>query len=1253
MKPSRKTLAALALFGGMLMAEFTLEPRESYVPAKTRIPGFEAARRPEEGFLFAPVPDSWKVTPLDGRWRVLLATHEAAVDYLAIDEHFGPVKIADLFAQGDAYPGLISFPVPWSLSFQKQADGTVKEFRGFGYYTREFEVPAFGKDQALFLCFEGAGWRTDAWVDGQYLGSHQGPFASFEFDLSKAVKPGAKARLVVKTLHTRYGLSYLGDLDVGIIAPVRLMVRDALHAKNVRVKPDFANGSLQVRFVASNPARLPAAPVSATVEGPRGERLGSFKGNLPLAGEPIFSIPLANPQPWSPENPALLTLKLYLGGHPAAVVRFGWRSLEIKAGEDGRQHFMLNGQRLYARGFEFDTCWNFRKAARALPIEEGGWGYNRAGWLREALLVMKFANVNVLRPHSMNNFHGETFYRLCDELGFLVNLDWNGSQYHFSPVQKGQRGQDHRIESLEKTLPSFREVLARLHNHPSLGFISFGNELYDWELSPGRTYDPVLTQYYEAQKAGDLWNRPASGSSGRPVYAGRAPVDFVDHHQYIGVYYGSWQEVRRYLRETRSMIQDRFGAALPFVNYETGDVADFRVHAANFLEWAPDLRKDVFDKALFIRNVQDKSDIKAWARLAFNTGGLRPYLCALPEYRARKSDLMVKRYLELFRVNRDLTDGVSLNTMSFTLASVVDPDYRSGTGGPRVQPWPDGSDLVLTDPVYRFRAAFSPVQAFLDLEHAHPIAGQTVKASLVLVNDSEKGASFDLSLQWRGPDGKARAPWVKGGFSLAAGAHLRQAFPIEVPADLTSGKQVLEVYLSSAGVKISENSYDFYMLSPRDRRTRFPAKKVAVYDLVASRFAGFGMASTKGMLEQLGIPHDLITNFERLAEYPVLLIGANSFDAGLMKSGEALHRWLLAGGRLAVFEQTTGSAVPWSPEDRITVLGKSSFVEHWYPKHPLFRGIENEMAWESPAGRNGALFDTCLELNDSFLSVAAVAHFQDASSAVKAVITDRRLGKGEYLLSMIGTAERFGKDGTITRYVENLLDYLLGDEISPYAVPAKNTGFLAQKVIALAKEDAEFVDLRAAVNRGFADEKAADGEGGWTDYGRDSDMRAIPLGVTPLSGLVPFTVIDPSRNGGRSCLVLRGPTREAFPAEGPKIAVGRKFEKLFFLHTFMYVKASANEPIVEYLMTYDDGKTERFPVKKGVDGGDWWQAKDLPNGATVYRDGDKGLYASEWVNPNPKKAIASIQAFATGKAIPILIAVTGKKKFAQTIDKEE
>ena len=192
-----------------------------------------------------------------------------------------------------------------------------------------------------------------------------------------------------------------------------------------------------------------------------------------------------------------------------------------------------------------------------------------------------------------------------------------------------------------------------------------------------------------------------------------------------------------------------------------------------------------------------------------------------------------------------------------------------------------------------------------------------------------------------------------------------------------------------------------------------------------------------------------------------------------------------------------------------------------------------------------------------------------------------------------------------------------------------------QKVVA--------VDLRPYATTGFADEIDGDRQGGWTDQGRN-DMRMLPAGRREFAG-VPLQIIDPAHNGGRSCIVLAGADRDYFPDKIEGIAVGEKFRLLFFLHALAWGSGKAAG---HYRINYADQTSETIILRDGVNIGDWWAPRHLPEALLAYvaenpTGHEVGLWLFAWENPKPEVPIASIDFVSYGESVPILVAVSGEK----------
>jgi len=64
-------------------------------------------------------------------------------------------------------------------------------------YETDFEAEPIGEDQAMYIRFKGADYIAYVYINGECVGSHEGFFSPFEFEISEQVKPGTNHLKVV------------------------------------------------------------------------------------------------------------------------------------------------------------------------------------------------------------------------------------------------------------------------------------------------------------------------------------------------------------------------------------------------------------------------------------------------------------------------------------------------------------------------------------------------------------------------------------------------------------------------------------------------------------------------------------------------------------------------------------------------------------------------------------------------------------------------------------------------------------------------------------------------------------------------------------------------------------------------------------------------------------------------------------------------------------------------------------------------
>ena len=91
----------------------------------------------------------------------------------------------------------IRVPGPWQTQLP-----ALRHYRGVAWYRLRFPVPPTWPGQRIRLHFEAVNYLCQAWLNGHFLGQHEGGYLPFCFDIDHLVKPGAEAVLVLRVLLT-------------------------------------------------------------------------------------------------------------------------------------------------------------------------------------------------------------------------------------------------------------------------------------------------------------------------------------------------------------------------------------------------------------------------------------------------------------------------------------------------------------------------------------------------------------------------------------------------------------------------------------------------------------------------------------------------------------------------------------------------------------------------------------------------------------------------------------------------------------------------------------------------------------------------------------------------------------------------------------------------------------------------------------------------------------------------------------------
>jgi beta-galactosidase len=131
--------------------------------------------------IYTPPANSRVDTVVDAGWRFTTNT----------------VSGAQAVGYDDSSWTAINLPHTWDINDGQDGPGTTY-YHGIGWYRTHYTVSNSYAGRRFFLKFDGVFSVADVWINGNYLGEHQGGFAAFAFDATPFVNVGADNVIAVE-----------------------------------------------------------------------------------------------------------------------------------------------------------------------------------------------------------------------------------------------------------------------------------------------------------------------------------------------------------------------------------------------------------------------------------------------------------------------------------------------------------------------------------------------------------------------------------------------------------------------------------------------------------------------------------------------------------------------------------------------------------------------------------------------------------------------------------------------------------------------------------------------------------------------------------------------------------------------------------------------------------------------------------------------------------------------------------------------
>jgi beta-galactosidase len=493
---------------------------------------------------------------------------------LNLDEDWRFIRQDVALAQDPAFDdsswAVVDLPHTWNnLDGQ---DGGNNYYRGPAWYRRHYTVSTDYAGRRFFLKFDGANIVTDVWVNGAYVGQHQGGFAAFVFDVTANLNIGADNVIAVK-VNNSSSFTNVPPLSAdftffgGLYRNVHLLVTDPVHVTPL----DYGSPGvyLQTTGVTSNSATLQVTSVisnasstarSLTVRAVVTDAATNLVTALTNAlllppatlSNVVATTVVANPHLWNGlADPYLYRVYVEVmdGTNVTDLVSqpLGFRYFSM----DPANGFFLNGQSLRLHGVNLHQDWLNR-----------GWAIGNAERETNFALIREVGANTVRLAHYQHDQHT---YELADQSGIvlwteipLVNKITESPEFYANAKQQ------------------LRELIRQNCNHPAVICWGLFNEI---TLSTGPSVTNLVSQLAQLAKQEDPTRPSTAASAAGDSHASNWYSDIVSFNKYHGWYggtfpgFGSWADTVHANSPNRVVGVSEYGAGASIWHHSEDPVA--------------------------------------------------------------------------------------------------------------------------------------------------------------------------------------------------------------------------------------------------------------------------------------------------------------------------------------------------------------------------------------------------------------------------------------------------------------------------------------------------------------------------------------------------------------------------------------------------------------------------------------------------------------------------------------------------------
>ena len=412
---------------------------------------------------------------------------------------------------------LVPFPVESSLSGVQKNVGKENEL----WYHSIFVVPKSWKGRNIILHFGGVDWKSEIWINDVYVGSHQGGYDPFSFDITSQLNNKKKQKVVVKVWDpTDEGYQPRGKQTInphgiwytavtGIWQTVWIEPVNSNYIKTVNIVSNVDENNISIKLINSEILEKDYFEIIikdgnttvSSVESPVKSKLEVLINNAKL---------------WSPESPFLYDMEVNLISNGKIVDSiksyFAMRKISTKKDENGIFRLQLNNEDYFQFG-TLDQGW-WPDGLYTAPSDDA---------LKYDIIKTKELGFNMIRKHV--KVEPARWYYHADKIGMLVWQDMpNGENFRFPKWQRDKFFDGNEFipssESEDNFRSEWKKIIDFLYSNPSVVcWVPFNEawgqfktvEISEWT----KIYDPSRLvnsasggNYYRTGDITDIHNYP-------------------------------------------------------------------------------------------------------------------------------------------------------------------------------------------------------------------------------------------------------------------------------------------------------------------------------------------------------------------------------------------------------------------------------------------------------------------------------------------------------------------------------------------------------------------------------------------------------------------------------------------------------------------------------------------------------------------------------------------------------------------------